>query len=114
MSKNKKHCSFCDSEDHTVFYCPVKPKKSLNTMGLYYQRMSKVRKEWFKLNPPDHAGYYFCALCGKAITRSQTELDHILSRSRHPELRYELSNLQPSCHDCNQSKGSKEQVAWYG
>jgi 5-methylcytosine-specific restriction endonuclease McrA len=38
----------------------------------------------------------------------ETTLDHIKSRSRHPELRLELSNLAPCCWRCNKEKGSKE------
>jgi 5-methylcytosine-specific restriction endonuclease McrA len=114
MSKNKKHCSFCDSEDHTVFYCPAKPKKAINPRGKYAQRMEFVRAEWYRTHPPDHQGYYYCYLCGKAITKAQTELDHVLSRSRHPELRFELSNLRPSCHECNSEKGSREKVGFFG
>lgn len=34
------------------------------------------------------------------------ELDHVLSRSRHPELALEEDNVRPSCHDCNTAKGS--------
>lgn len=34
------------------------------------------------------------------------ELDHVLSRSRHPELTFDEQNLKPSCHDCNYAKGS--------
>ena len=114
MSKNKKHCSYCDSEEHTLFYCPTKPKSAINPKGKYGQRMDMVRREWYRQNPPDHSGYYYCYLCGKAITRSQTELDHVIARSRAPELRFELNNLKPSCHDCNQEKGSKEGVGFYG
>jgi 5-methylcytosine-specific restriction endonuclease McrA len=109
-----KHCKYCDEEGHTAFNCPKRPKNVLNTFGPYAQKMKKVRLEWFKLNPSDHAGYWYCWLCGKGIKKGEVELDHVLSRSRHPELRFELSNLKPSCHDCNTNKGSKEAVGFYG
>jgi len=35
-------------------------------------------------------------------------LDHIKSRSRHPELRYDLDNLTPACYRCNSEKGSRD------
>lgn len=103
-----KHCKFCDSTDHTLFYCPTKPKSTLVSNGKFYQKFYAVKRKWYKDNPPDHSGYYYCYLCGKALTKKETELDHILSRSRHPELRYELNNLKPSCHECNFKKGSRE------
>lgn len=102
------HCSYCDSEEHTVFYCPRKPKSGLSTFGPYAQKMAKVRREWFVENKPDHSGYYYCGLCGKALLRNEVELDHKLSRSRHPDLRYDITNLRSTCHDCNFSKGSKD------
>ncbi len=106
--KKKPHCSWCDSEDHTVFYCPIKPKKPINSKGPYYEKMRIVRRKWYKNNPPDHSGFWYCYLCGKAITKEEVELDHVLSRSRHPELRFEISNLKPACHTCNFDKGSRE------
>lgn len=41
------------------------------------------------------------------MTRTQLTLDHKLSRSRHPELRFVLSNLVPCCMSCNTDKGSR-------
>jgi 5-methylcytosine-specific restriction endonuclease McrA len=40
------------------------------------------------------------------MKRAETTLDHVKSRSRHPELRYALTNLRPSCGPCNVMKGS--------
>lgn len=76
-------------------------------MGKVTKRWIEVRKEWFKENPPDENGYYFCYLCNKRMTRAETTLDHKKSRSRHPELRFVKSNLAPCCWDCNSEKGSK-------
>jgi len=47
-------------------------------------------------------------MCHKWVHIDDMELDHIISRSRRPDLRYVLSNLAPSCHDCNTEKGSTE------
>lgn len=66
----------------------------------------RVRKEWLKNNPPNHEGYWICAICGKWT--EHIEVDHIKARSRRPDLRYELSNLQPLCHRCNTRKGSND------
>jgi 5-methylcytosine-specific restriction endonuclease McrA len=117
MTKNKKHCTYCDSTEHTIFYCPKKPKTVLKPYGKYAKRMKQVRDEWFELNPPDHSGYYYCVYCGKGITREPkllamgvpfVTLDHKLSRGRHPDLRFDLKNLVPCCEDCNLEKGSKD------
>lgn len=52
-----------------------------------------------------------CWMCHKWVHIDDMELDHIISRSRRPDLRYVHSNLAPSCHDCNTKKGSKEFIA---
>jgi 5-methylcytosine-specific restriction endonuclease McrA len=66
----------------------------------------KVRKQWLKDNPPNHQNYYVCAICAKWVEAENIEVDHILSRSRRPDLRFDHANLQPLCHRCNTKKGS--------
>jgi|SRR6185369_10688199 len=66
------------------------------------------KRKWYKLNPPDHAGYYYCHYCGKAMTKAETTLDHIKIRSHYPELRYKLENLVPCCAEDNFKRGSME------
>jgi 5-methylcytosine-specific restriction endonuclease McrA len=51
---------------------------------------------------------YNCFYCGKFLWPAEVTLDHYHSRSRHPELRYELSNLRPCCWNCNGEKGSTD------
>lgn len=65
------------------------------------------RKKWIKNNPPNHEGYYICYMCGIWVIPQDMELDHVLSRSRHPELVFDESNIRPSCHICNHKKGSR-------
>lgn len=33
-------------------------------------------------------------------------VDHVLPRTTHPELTWELGNMQPAHEDCNKSKGA--------
>jgi 5-methylcytosine-specific restriction endonuclease McrA len=82
-------------------------RSPLNRVGRKTKRWIRVRREWVKLNPPDHQGGYLCALCGTWVSKEYMELDHILSRTRAPELEFELSNLQPTCSPCNEAKGSR-------
>lgn len=115
----KKTCKFCGSEAHTQFYCSKRPRKALKIQrklkseGKHSSLWKATRREWILQNPPDHAGYYYCYICSRAISKGKPEyahgrmtLDHIKSRSRYPELRYQLSNLAPCCHWCNSDKGS--------
>lgn len=86
-------------------------RSPLNRVGRKTKLWIKVRKEWVKLNPPDHQGGYTCALCGKWVSKEDMELDHIISRSRAPQSFDDLDNLQPTCSTCNRAKGSREMQA---
>ncbi len=79
------------------------PKKKMRRLGKQGIQWHKTRAEWFKANP---AVFYACYICGEQLTKRETTLDHIQSRGRHPELRYDLSNLAPCCFKDNQEKGS--------
>lgn len=39
-------------------------------------------------------------------------VDHIKPKSLHPELKYELSNLQVLCEDCNIGKSNLDDTDW--
>ena len=65
-----------------------------------------VRKEWVKENPPDHAGYYVCGICGKPVHFSDMEVDHIDGRLGRNLV--DKENLQPSHVLCNRLKGSRK------
>lgn len=70
-------------------------------------KLTRIRKRWRKLNPPNHQGYYTCALCFRWVHESEMSLDHILPRSRRPDLVLEITNLQPTHYLCNSKKGSR-------
>ena len=68
----------------------------------------KVRKEWVRLNPPDHEGYYLCGICGLPVHYSDMEVDHIEGRDGGNLV--DKENLQPSHSVCNRLKGSVKLV----
>lgn len=70
------------------------------------------RIAWQDQNPPNHEGYYQCALCPYMVHKKALTLDHILTRSSHPELKYTFSNLQPAHYACNYKRGSMTMEAW--
>jgi 5-methylcytosine-specific restriction endonuclease McrA len=107
-------CTYCHSPDHSQFHCRQKPRtqlkarKRLKKLGKHGNRWLETRAEWFRQNPAEQ---YECYLqitsnCLRVMTPEQTTLDHVQSRSRYPQLRYELSNLRPACWPCNMYKGS--------
>ncbi len=76
----------------------------IRKIGKQGKKWLATREKWFIQNK---AAYYWCFYCNKQLTKSQLTLDHKLSRSRHPELRYALNNLVPCCYTCNYKKGSR-------
>jgi 5-methylcytosine-specific restriction endonuclease McrA len=108
-------CKFCNLEGHSAFNCRQRPRKplrastglaictTLRKVGKQGNKWIETRKLWFSLhNTPT----YMCYICEKLMPKSETTLDHKLSRGRHPELRYVLDNLAPCCLPCNTAKGS--------
>lgn len=71
------------------------------------EKWAKTRKEWIKRNPPNHQGYWYCVIGGKALDKYEMTLDHAIPRGRAPHLRHDLSNLNPMCQKHNFLKGSK-------
>ena len=76
-------------------------------MGKQRNLWIATRKKWIKENPPDFSGYWYCVVGGGALTIDTMTLDHDLSRSRAPQMRQELNNLNPMCGKHNFLKGSK-------
>jgi len=72
-------------------------------IGKIGRRWREFRKEWLRNNPPP----YQCGICGRYVSEEDVVLDHIISRSRRPDLRFDVENIQPSCYTCNTIKGSR-------
>lgn len=101
-------CKECGSAWHTRMYHKSKPlvaSKSIRKIGPVTKKWLKTKELWFERNKQP---YYACDYCGKIMTRTQLTLDHVKSRSKHPELRFRLDNLVPACWSCNTEKGSTD------
>lgn len=66
----------------------------------------KFRRRYLKIVRPDDFGYYKCALCHMVVNEKDVTLDHIIPRSRRPDLVFEFSNIQLTHYSCNAEKGS--------
>lgn len=104
-----KQCRFCGGVNHTATFCFARPKgtrvprKKIRQLGKYGHKWLKYRAEYLaKLEEP-----YICYLCGDHLKRSEITLDHIIPRSRRPDLRFEDSNIAVCCWRCNKRKGSQ-------
>lgn len=80
-----------------------KPRKPLKRVGPVTKKWIAHRQQWIEAHP----GPYTCYLCGVVLTVNTLTLDHVLPRSRRPDLRLDDTNIQPCCYYCNHQKGSK-------
>lgn len=78
-------------------------RSRLKRVGPITQKWIETRKFWITQNPPP----YTCGICHLPVPPDEMVLDHILSRSRRPDLRFDLTNLQPAHWRCNTEKGSQ-------
>jgi 5-methylcytosine-specific restriction endonuclease McrA len=79
----------------------------------YKKKRLATRDAWFEANPPADNGYWECYLrispsCLRMVDRTTIVLEHVKPKQRHPELRFEVSNIQPSCEPCNMKKSGYE------
>lgn len=108
----KNKCKTCGSNYHTSLMCPHKPRRPLRQESEKSKsKRTATSREWFRLNPPDARGVWYCYLqisprCPIKLTRSTITLEHVKSKVRHPELKYDVTNLKPACEYCNKLKGS--------
>lgn len=108
-----KPCKICGSETHTSLMCfkkkrkPLANKKFVKRFGKKAAEWREAKNQWIQDHPPSHEGYWFCYICGKALTIYTLTLDHKIAWSRRPDLRLEDSNLEPCCFADNSNKGSK-------
>ncbi len=115
-----KPCKWCKSTEHTQFLCRQKPRTPIKRSSKPIAQESKKARAkrrkaaaiWFEQNPPDENGEWTCYLqisygCFKQLTRNTLSLEHVKPKVKAPELKYEPSNIRPSCPPCNKLKGSQ-------
>lgn len=114
----KKPCKHCGLTGHYPYQCFTNPKKALKRtpikkVGKQTKQWYITRATWIKKHPPTVEGkYWICYLqihpwCPKRIDIAHLTLDHVVSRSHDPKLRFNQSNLKPACIYCNGEKGSR-------
>jgi 5-methylcytosine-specific restriction endonuclease McrA len=124
----KKPCKHCGLMGHFSYACYQNPKRKLkelkrtaikrstkpiNKVGKTTKQWFITRATWIKKNPPPIENrYWICYLqihpwCPVRIDIEHLTLDHVVSRSRAPSLRFNADNLKPACTYCNTEKGSR-------
>ena len=125
----KKPCKHCGLMGHFSYQCYTNPRKALKRTEIKrsnkpIKKVGKQTKQWFitrstwiKNNHPTiDDEFWECYLqihewCPVRIDIYHLTLDHVVSRSRDPSLRFTQSNLKPSCTYCNIEKGSRSYEA---
>ena len=112
-------CAYCLKPGHTAWKCPKKAKdkgvynglKVSSSFGGQRKPMKRIGKQGRKYQDFRNTVAYpyliarygeKCADCG--AKEVQLDVDHILKRGSHPELKYELTNLQLLCRPCHDRK----------
>lgn len=108
---SNKPCRYCGKIGHWPYQCSENPKGryKIRAIGKAGLKWEDTRKRWFAENM---RGSYACYICETLMSRDMTTLDHVKPRGSHPELKYDMSNLQVCCGRCQMSKGSKSLRAY--
>lgn len=114
LSGGIRTCKSCKRDGHTAFNCPARPRKVLKTksrikrLGKMGRSYISLRTQYFNDHPGDEHYCYYCLYLDIEIplTEARAQVEHFLSKARHPELRLAHSNLVLSCGYHNKLKGS--------
>lgn len=101
MPLSIKPCKLCGSKWHSAWACPKKKRKSMNKLGKETKRYIEFRNEVAYPYLIERDGEQ-CSHCGRADV--PLDIDHIHKRGSHPELKYDLNNLQLLCRRCHHKK----------
>lgn len=82
----------------------------MRKVGKIGQKLIDQREQWFIDNP---APYYECIYClfvglPTCLEEKYVNIEHGMSKTRHPGLRFVKGNLYVSCPGHNEQKGSMD------
>lgn len=91
-------------------FLPAKSQKIKTPDELFFasRQWQELRYKAFKLHGAA------CQCCGATALSSGRPMhcDHVLPRYTHPELEWEITNLQILCEACNLGKGAWDKTDW--
>lgn len=108
MTLKNNPCKVCNSPFHTGWVHkerkPLKAKKPMKKFGKQTTRYNEFRD---KVARPYLIATFGnkCAHCERADL--SLDVDHIKKRGSHPELKYDLNNLQLMCRRCHDIKDNQ-------
>lgn len=101
-----KECKICGSQWHYQTFCPMKKKKAIKQMGKQADKWTEFR-DTVAIPYLDKVFRHKCVCCGVG---GKLDVDHIVEKGGHAELKYELDNLQYLCRfPCHANKTAKKE-----
>lgn len=81
----------------------------MRKVGKVAKRYPKLRRDFLKVNPGPHFCYY-CLAVGveQELPENEIFVEHYYSKARHPDLRFDITQLVKSCGEHNKLKGSMD------
>lgn len=108
-----KTCKKCNKRAYSDYCFEHKQKPKIRRISKKtYEKNRILRYRWYKKNKPDENGNWICYLqissyCPIKLTQGTLTLEHVESKVRSPEKKFDVGNIRPSCSYCNKLKGSK-------
>lgn len=106
-------CKVCGSRAYSEYCFRHKPRKPIKPVSTKQATsMAGMKKRWFKANPANANGNWICYLqitpeCPRILTRETLTLEHVHSKVRRPDLKFDENNVEASCSFCNKEKASQ-------
>lgn len=88
---------------------PTKKEKKpykLKQKGKVGNEWDRTKRAWYAVNKPNYKDCYICHWCGNEVHKSEVDLDHVVKKGSHPNLRADLTNLAPIHRNCHIAKDS--------
>lgn len=100
-----RHCTVCGKRAYSDFCMQHKPRKRIRQMGKEADKWTEFRDTIARPYLDEIDGHN-CNCCGRG---GKLDVDHIIEKGGHAELKYELSNLQYLCRSCHIEKTAKRE-----
>ncbi len=71
------------------------------------------RDDYLEGRKSDNGAWCYCEICGKAVRKSECDVDHIIPQS-HRMTSDESWNLRITCPSCNRRRKDQASVSDYG
>lgn len=106
--------NYPNADEHVGLFEQIRREQQQRQQAANNAETFYKSKEWRRLRYQAFSKYgNNCCVCGRGPSDGMVmHVDHIKPRSLHPHLALEITNLQVMCHECNVSKGNRDEFKW--